>query len=201
MSGILSIDPSTIRREGCGRSGIFERTTPLRTYLHILHASIPRVKKLFIGLYARTLCHTTEDLAKVKEAVTNVLGDTELRISKTVGHHGNPITVIESAVDEMNRISGFFAKVDDHDISVIEDTLATRVDDGCNLFLKIDKQEAFLGKVRLGHGDDVISLRIRMAAFPATCEVAQNNIREYLAVERARRGGTATTSSTGHADD
>jgi RNA binding exosome subunit len=159
------------------------------------------VKKLFIGLYARTFCHTTEDLAKVKEAMTNVLGDFELRISKTEGHHGNPITVIESTVDKMNGISGFFAKVDDHDLSLIEDTLATRVDDGCNLFLKIDKQEAFLGKVKLGHEDDFISLRIRVAAFPATCEVAQNNIREYLAVERARRGGSATISGISHADD
>lgn len=159
------------------------------------------MKKLFIGLYARTFCHMTEDLAKVKEAMTNVLGDFELRISKTVGHHGNPITVIESTVDEINGISGFFAKVDDHDLSLVEDTLATRVDDGCNLFLKIDKQEAFLGKVKLGHGDDVISLRIRVAAFPATCEVAQNNIREYLAMERARRAGSATDPGTSHADD
>jgi RNA binding exosome subunit len=159
------------------------------------------VKKLFIGLHARTFCHTTEDLVKVKKAMTNVLGDSELRISKTLGLHGNPITVIESTVDKMDGISGFFAKVDDHDLSAIEDTLATRVDDGCNLFIKIDKQEAFLGRVKLGHGDDVISLRIRVAAFPATCEVAQNAIGEYLAVERARRAALATKSGTSHADD
>jgi hypothetical protein len=101
----------------------------------------------------------------------------------------------------MSGISEFFAKVDDHDLSLIEDTLATRVDDGCNLFLKIDKQEAFLGKVKLGQQEDVIALRIRVAAFPARCEVAQSNIREYLAVERARRGGSAANSGINHADD
>ena len=159
------------------------------------------MRKLFIGLHARTICHATEDLAKVKKAMTNVLGDFELIISETVGHHGNLITVIESTVDEMDGIAGFFAKVEALDLSVIEDTMATRVDDGCNLFLKIDKQEAFLGKVKLGHGDDVISLRIRVAAFPATCEVAQKNIREYLAMERARRDGPATNPGIGHADD
>ncbi len=159
------------------------------------------MKRLFVGLYARTFCHTTENLAKVKQALTNVVGDSELRVTKTFGHHGNPITIIESTIKEMSDITRFFAKVDDNDLSVIEDTLATRVDDGCNLFLKIDKQEAFLGKVKLGHEDDVISLRIRVAAFPATCEVAQSNIREYLAVERARRGGSATISGISHADD
>jgi RNA binding exosome subunit len=170
-------------------------------YLHILHASIPRVKKLFVGLHARTFCHTTEDLVKVKQAVANVVGDAELRISKTVGHHGNPITIIESTVDETSGISEFFAKIDDHDLSVIEETLPSRVDDGCNIFLKIDKQEAFLGRVRIGHGDDVISLRIRVAAFPATCAVAQNNIREFLTGERARRDSPKTIPVTSHSDD
>lgn len=159
------------------------------------------MKKLFIGIHARTLCHTTEDLSKVKEAMTNVLGDSELRITKTEGHHGNPITILESAVNEMKRISEFFTKIDDHDLSVIEDTLETRVDDGCNLFLKIDKQEAFLGKVTLCHGDDAISLRIRVAAYPATCEIAQDNIREFLAVERARRNTSGSSSEAGHDDD
>ncbi len=159
------------------------------------------MKKLFIGLHARTICHATEDLVKVEKAMTNVIGDFDLKISRTEGHHGNPIAVVESVVDEMNGILEFFAKVNDHDLSEVEDTLATRIDDGCNLFLKIDKQEAYLGNVKLGRGDDIISLRIRVAAFPATCEVAQDRIREFLVMERARRAGSVAKSSAGHADD
>jgi RNA binding exosome subunit len=104
------------------------------------------------------------------------------------------LTIIESTVEEMNGIAKFFAKVDDHDLSMIKDTLASRVDDGCNLFLKIDKQEAYLGHVRLGHGEDVVSLRIRVAAFPARCDIAQNEIREYLDGELARRGAPTASS-------
>jgi len=138
------------------------------------------VKKPFAGLYARAFCHATEDLEKVKQALRNTIGDAEMQISQTEGHHGNPITIVESGVESIEEISGFFEKLAEDDLRFVLDTLSTRVDEGCNLFLKIDKQAAYEERIRLGRNDDVLSIRIKVIAYPAKCEVAQGTTRTFI---------------------
>jgi RNA binding exosome subunit len=138
------------------------------------------VKKPFAGLYARAFCHATEDLEKVKQALRNTIGAAEMQIARTEGHHGNPITIVESSVERIEEISGFFEKLAEDDLRFILDTLPIRVDEGCNLFLKIDKQAAYEERIRLGRNDDVLSIRIKVIAYPAKCEVAQGTTRTFI---------------------
>lgn len=138
------------------------------------------MKRSFTGLYARAFCHATEDLEKVKLALRNTIGDAEIQIARTEGHHGNPITIVESSVESIEEISGFFEKLTIDDLRFVLDTLSTRVDDGCNLCLKIDKQAAYEERIRMGRNDDVISIRIKVIAFPARCEIAQGTTRTYI---------------------
>jgi RNA binding exosome subunit len=138
------------------------------------------VKKPFSGLYARAFCHATEDLEKVKQALLNAIGDAEIHITRTEGHHGNPITVVEASVESIEEISSFFEKLSVHDMRFVLDTLPTRVDEGCNLFLKLDKQAAYEERICLGSNDDVISIRIKVIAFPARCEIAQGTTRTFI---------------------
>jgi RNA binding exosome subunit len=145
------------------------------------------VKGRFRGLHARAFVHATEDLEKVKLAMTNVVGPLELTTLLTEGVHGNPLTILEASVPDPDDVPRFFSKLDPEDLQTILRTLDKRVDEGCNLFVKIDKQSAFLGQIRLDRGDDVISVRIRVAAFPASCEVAQKVVREIVEHELARR--------------
>jgi RNA binding exosome subunit len=150
------------------------------TSLHIGNAIRADVKQLFSGLYARAFCHATEDLEKVKRALLNTIGDAEIHITQTEGHHGNPITIVESSVDSIEEISRFFEKLATDDLRIILDTLSTRVDEGCNLFLKIDKQAAYEERIRLGRNEDVISIRVKVIAFPAKREVAQVRARTFI---------------------
>lgn len=145
------------------------------------------MKKTFIGIHARALSHATEDLEKVKRAFLNSVGNLGLRISKTEGHHGNPIIVLEGESREGRAISDFFARLDDQDLHTILNTIDARTDDGCNLFLRIDKQDAFDEKVHLTDGEDAISVRIRVGAFPSRCEVAKELVKTYLTEELVRR--------------
>ncbi len=131
--------------------------------------------------------HATEDLEKVKLAMANVLGPLELTTLATEGVHGNPLTILEAEVADPDDVMRLFSKLDVEDLKTILRTLDKRVDEGCNLFVKIDKQSAFLGQVKLDRGDDVISVRIRVAAFPANCEVAQNVVSEVVEQELAER--------------
>jgi RNA binding exosome subunit len=55
--------------------------------------------------------------------------------------------------------------------------LDERVDENCSLFLRLDKQAAFGGDVRLGEG---ITLRSKVEAYPAKRETAVENAREAL---------------------
>jgi RNA binding exosome subunit len=145
------------------------------------------VKGRFRGLHARAFVHATEDLDKVKMAMANVVGPVELTTLVTEGVHGNPLTVLEANVSGPDDVPRFFSKLDREDLHTILRTLDKRVDEGCNLFVKIDKQSAFLGQVRLDRGDDVISVRIRVAAFPARCELAQKVVSEIVEQELAGR--------------
>ena len=144
------------------------------------------MKGRFRGLYARAFCHATEDLERVKLAVLNTIGPTELSARRTEGVHGNPITIVEGEVDSED-VGNFFSRLSGSDLNTLSDTLSKRIDEGCNLFVKIDKQSAYLGQVVLGAGNDVISIRIRVSAFPAKCEVAEGVVKEAIDQELAWR--------------
>ncbi len=161
------------------------------------YAFIAAVSGLFSSLHARALCHATEDLDRVKTAMVNVMGDVEMRVSKTEGHHGNPIVILEAAVEDARAIDGFFARVSDEDLEELIGSLERRVDDGCNLFLKLDKQDAFAGRAHLGAGDDVISVRAKARVFPAKREIAKEALEEYLrkALDSRRPGDRPAESA------
>jgi len=143
------------------------------------------VKKTFAGLHARTICHATEDLDKVRLAMRNAVGEVEQRISKTEGHHGNPITILEASVDDPKALDEFFLRIGDATVKEMLDSLDNRIDDGCNLFLKLDKQAALLGNLQMARNDDAISIRIKVSAFPARCSIARGMVDEYLRSVRA----------------
>lgn len=143
-------------------------------------------------MYARAFSHATEDLEKVKLAVSNTVGPEGLEIRGAEGVHGNPISIVEATALDQDAITYFFSRLSDGDLQTLMNTLEKRVDEGCNLFLKIDKQSAFMGRVQLGSGDDVVSVRLRVAAFPATCDVAQRNAKEAIEQELAYRHDRGT---------
>ena len=145
------------------------------------------MKKRFASLHARAFSHATENLDKVKRAMENVLGETELKVSRTEGTHGNPITVLEASIEDSDEISCLFGRMSEDDLARLLTTMRNRIDNGCNLFIRIDKQEAYKGGVRLATNDDVISIRLRVLAFPARCEVASEIAKDYIEAELERR--------------
>ncbi|OGS43682.1 MAG: hypothetical protein A3K76_04515 [Euryarchaeota archaeon RBG_13_57_23] len=138
------------------------------------------MNKIFSILHARAYSHATEDLDKVKMAVLSTVGEADFNVTSGEGHHGNPIEIVEVAVDKEDDIIRFFERFDKKDIEALKGTLNARVDDGCNLFVKVDKQSAFKGIIKLGTGDDVISVRVKVRVFPAKPELAQSAADAFL---------------------
>jgi RNA binding exosome subunit len=158
-------------------------------FLHTRPAILAHVKGPFQGLHARTLSHATEDLEKVKLALLTAVGSDDITVSRTDGLHGNPIVVLESHVDDDETIHRFFDRLSSDDLGEILRTLEARMDDKCNLFIKLDKQAAFNGTVKLGRNDDVVSVRLRVRAFPAKLSIASAIVIEFIGGLRTTRSG------------
>ena len=140
------------------------------------------------SLHARTICHATEDRAKVELALRTVVGDAPVEVSRTEGHFGNAIEVLESVLDDEARILDVLGRMTAEDLREVSSTISSRMDDSCHMFLRFDKQRAFAGELRLGGGEDVIALRIKVRAFPAKPEIAAG-IMGALLDEVASSGG------------
>ena len=138
---------------------------------------MPRVPFHYIDL--RTFCYATEDEKRVEEALRHFLPEEfEINRVENTGHHGDRIVVLSARVenaDGMRVVLGRLAALDSID-RVLEE-LDDRVDDNCSFFLRLDKQAAFNGLVRLGEG---ITLRAKVEAYPAKHEKAVANAREAI---------------------
>ena len=138
---------------------------------------MPRVPFHYIDL--RTFCYATEDEKRVEEALRQFLPEEfELDRVTNTGHHGDRIVVLSARVenaDGMRVVLDRLAELDSID-RVLEE-LDDRVDDNCSFFLRLDKQAAFNGLVRLGEG---ITLRAKVEAYPAKHEKAVANAREAI---------------------
>jgi len=118
-----------------------------------------------------TIIHATEDPNKVAEAIRNILSpdaSTLTIVSATKGHYGNQIKTMSCAIKNARMVERLFQELW-KGLSLLERTevyssLASRVDTGGTLFLRVDKQEAMKGRIRLQDSDPIkIGISFRAA--------------------------------------
>jgi RNA binding exosome subunit len=111
----------------------------------------------------RVFSHATEDTERVLTAVKNILPsettDTvTFKKNSLTGHHGNPITLYEARIKDKKVAQGVFARLCSGlsvmDKEVLSDEIDQHVDKG-NLYLRLDKQSAFLNEFKLGSADPI----------------------------------------------
>ncbi len=126
-------------------------------------------EKIISSIYIETYCHATEDLRKVEKAVRNLFPEDlkkkiKFSYEKLEGYYGNPIIVLRTQINDSERaqkiVKYLASLMDCLDKKHIKETLNLRVDDSGNLYLRIDKQQAYKGKARVIEHDDVIKFRI-----------------------------------------
>jgi len=122
-------------------------------------------------LEVRALSHATEDEEKVYQALKNVVTGSLLEESpasrrKLEGHYGNPITLLTLKVrskPQIKRIlANIFSGLSARDRGKLLAELENRIDGEGNLYLRFDKQEACLGRLKLG-ASDPIRVRIKLS--------------------------------------
>lgn len=111
----------------------------------------------------RVFAHATEDTEKVLSAVRNVL-PTDL-VDKVVfkktsltGHYKNPLILFETRVKEKDAVKAVFEKLASSlgslDKELLNNEIKQRVDKG-NLYIRLDKQSAFLNEFKLCSRDPI----------------------------------------------
>jgi RNA binding exosome subunit len=111
----------------------------------------------------RVFAHATEDQERVVKAVRNTLppklGE-NLVFKKTglTGHHGNPITLFEVELTDrkmlMITLGGIGSRLITLDKESLARDMALHLEKG-NLYLRFDKQQAFLGELRFSSNDPI----------------------------------------------
>lgn len=120
--------------------------------------------KLPIGyITVRVFAHASEDQEKVLAAVRNTLpGElAESAIFKQTsltGHHGNPIMLFEAQFADRKVLLAALEKIGSGLTALDRETLNSEIKlhlEKGNLFLRFDKQRAFLGELRFSLNDPI----------------------------------------------
>lgn len=132
----------------------------------------------------RVLVHATEGEDRVRSGLSLfVPDDVEVMATRSEGHYGNPIIILESKLSRSADINGFLGilrRLPAHDREHLWEELDERLDDDLNIHIRFDKQLAYEGEVELSVGSDSIDARLRIAAYPARRERAVEVAREAL---------------------
>ncbi len=111
----------------------------------------------------RVFAHATEDPDKVQTAVRNLL-PTELaetlvfEKTSTTGHHGNPIILFTSKLTNKKLLPTALEKIGKElgvlDKAELDRDIKLHLEKG-NLYLRFDKQSAFLGTLKFSQNDPI----------------------------------------------
>jgi RNA-binding protein len=111
----------------------------------------------------RVFAHATEDPTKVQTAVRNVLPAELAQIlvfekTSCTGHHGNPIILFTSKLTDKKLLPKALEKIGTNlgslDKEELNRDIKLHIEKG-NLYLRFDKQSAFLGTLKFSQNDPI----------------------------------------------
>lgn len=134
---------------------------------------MPRIERLVV----QVLCHATEDEEKVMKAVENLVGSEamehmSLSSSSLTGHYGDPISLIRLTLIE-GRIAkqvfrGILERLSPEEREEVWSERAEKGKHGGKIYLRLDKQAAYLGATRISDRDPIriqVNIRGKVEAF------------------------------------
>ncbi len=127
------------------------------------------------GVFVRVFVRSTEDPEKVKEAVKNViptLDEKRIEVREHKGVYGNlflSLTYEGGKREARKAWEHIWTNLDPEDREFLKNHIEEFVDEWGNLHLRFDKQEAYLGRLRLGQSG-VIKVIFKLEAYPARRE-------------------------------
>lgn len=134
----------------------------------------------------QSIVHATESREKVLKAIKNVLPDQchgliKLSEQRLKGHYNNPITLFKFKLDDQRAIKAFIeslaARLDPSDKEYLSENIGRHLSEDGRLYLRLNKQSAFLGQIKLGR-EDPIRIQMKLDRKLKRCELV--NLRQDL---------------------
>jgi len=125
----------------------------------------------------------TENEEKVREAIKTLFPNSSPQTDITEGYFKNQVLILHDKITRNRDIKEFVKLLDNLDSQVkkrILNELDSKMDDKGNLFLRFDKQRAYLGNLKVIEHGDAIHVKIKIAAYPAKKENALRLAREIF---------------------
>lgn len=153
---------------------------------------------VFHYVHLRAFAHETEEPARVHAALRQAAQD-DVQIQETYadGSHGNRIVLLDAEVKSAagaKRLFGALLRDDPRGFDEVAGTLRERLDENLNIHFRLDKQEAYLGRVALARGDDAITVRAKIRSFESKrsgfpLESSLQQLEAFILGVRNPRGG------------
>lgn len=139
-----------------------------------------------VGVELSAIVHATENVEKVKTAILNLLPPAthdfiDFRRTYVKGHHGNPIVVFSTKVmkEKLARI------IVEHLFSIMEPNIKKELtlildksmDEDGNFYVRLDKNEALRGRIRLTSRDP-IRVKIGIRTCGLTLDMAKSALKD-----------------------
>ena len=123
----------------------------------------------------RAFVYGTENKEKVLNSIKTLFPNSNPLCEATEGYFKNPVLILYNKIDKKREIKNFVEKLstmNDPARKRIINRLEDKMDDYGNLYLRFDKQRAYLGDLKVVEHGDSIHLKIKIAAYPAKKKVA-----------------------------
>ena len=137
---------------------------------------------VFHWIEVRAFCHPTEQEDRVRKAIETAAPGAPIRADPVESHFGPPLIVLTARIEDTEAKKAFGRSLKGvNGFERLIDTIRDRVDDDCVMHFRLDKQRAFSGELALVDHDDVLSVRAKVASFPAKRNEAAKRAKAFLA--------------------
>lgn len=131
----------------------------------------------------RVFVYGTENEEKVREAIKTLFTNSSPQTDTTESYFKNIVLILHDKITKKREIKEFInilKQMDEGSKKRLLNELDNKMDDKGNLFLRFDKQRAYLGDLKIIEHGDSIHVKIKIAAYPAKKENALKLAREIF---------------------
>ncbi len=142
----------------------------------------------------RAIAHSTEDPARVRKALDLFLlhssegedhnTDDIVEVIDAEGHYGNSMKIFSAHILRKQDLKALAVFIRQHmspdDVMLLKSEMPDRLDDNQVFHLRLDKQAAFEGEVKLTSSSDAITAKVKIETYPKNRQKAGMVVEELF---------------------
>jgi len=131
----------------------------------------------------RAFVAATEDVGRVREALGIFVPLDRISVTTAAGHFGNEIKILEATLKKRESHTFFQIlreQLPTEDLLRLRQEIPDRLEGESRFYLRLDKQSAYKGLLRLTESTDAVDVSALVKTYPARREESLRILREIL---------------------